>query len=189
MKLASKSCLSLTLTMAASGSCLAEPVNFNKDIQPLLNKHCAQCHGGVKQRGDLNLTSRTLAMDGGESGEPLVVSGSPQKSELFLRLTHADADLRMPPEKPLKDGDIALIERWIEQGAPWPEHWAYLPIGEASPPKVDQQDWPVNEIDYFILHQIEKEGLSPSPPAAPGTLLRRLSVSYTHLTLPTNREV
>lgn len=181
MKLASKSCLSLTLTMAASGACLAEPVNFNKDIQPLLNKHCAQCHGGVKQRGDLNLTSRTLAMDGGESGEPLVVSGSPQKSELFLRLTHADADLRMPPEKPLKDGDIALIERWIEQGAPWPEHWAYLPIGEASPPNVDQQDWPVNEIDYFILHQIEKEGLSPSPPAAPGTLLRRLSLDLTGL--------
>ena len=181
MKLASKSCLPFTLILSATAPGLAEPIDFNRDIQPLLNKHCAECHGGVKQRGDLNLTSHALAQAGGKSGEPLLVSGRPEESELFLRLTHDDVDLRMPPKTPLKEREISLIQNWIRQGASWPEHWAYLPLRKVSPPKVLKQDWPANEIDHFILHRIEKEGLKPSPPAMPGSLLRRLSLDLTGL--------
>ena len=181
MKLASKSCISLTLILGASVHGGAELVDFNRDIQPLLNKHCAECHGGVKQRGDLNLTSRTLALAGGKSGEPLLVSGRPKESELFLRLTHQDSDLRMPPKSPLDKREISLIQNWIKQGAPWPEHWAYLPLMKTLPPEVRRQDWPVNEIDHFILDRIEKENLTPSSPAKPGTLLRRLCLDITGL--------
>ncbi len=181
MKLASKSCISLTLILGASVHGGAELVDFNRDIQPLLNKHCAECHGGVKQRGDLNLTSRTLALAGGKSGEPLLVSGRPKESELFLRLTHQDSDLRMPPKSPLDKREISLIQNWIKQGAPWPEHWAYLPLMKTLPPEVRRQDWPVNEIDHFILNRIEKENLTPSSPAKPGTLLRRLCLDITGL--------
>jgi len=181
LKLASKSCISLTLILGASVHGGAELVDFNRDIQPLLNKHCAECHGGVKQRGDLNLTSRTLALAGGKSGEPLLVSGRPEESELFLRLTHQDSDLRMPPKLPLDNREISLIQNWIKQGAPWPEHWAYLPLMKTLPPEVRRQDWPVNEIDHFILDRIEKENLTPSSPAKPGTLLRRLCLDITGL--------
>ena len=181
MKLASTSCISLALIFAASVHGGAEPVDFNRDIQPLLNKHCAECHGGVKQRGDLNLTSRTLALAGGKSGEPLLMSGRPEESELFLRLTHQDSDLRMPPKSPLDKRELSLIQNWIKQGAPWPEHWAYLPLLKTLPPEVRRQDWPVNEIDHFILHRIEKENLTPSSPAKPGTLLRRLCLDITGL--------
>ena len=110
MKLASTSCISLALILGASVHGGAEPVDFKRDIQPLLNKHCAECHGGVKQRGDLNLTSRTLALAGGKSGEQLLVSGRPEESELFLRLTHQDSDLRMPPKSPLDKREISLIQ-------------------------------------------------------------------------------
>ena len=181
MKLASTNCISLALILAASVHGGAEPVDFNRDIQPLLNKHCAECHGGVKQRGDLNLTSRTLALAGGKSGEPLLMSGKPEESELFLRLTHQDSDLRMPPKSPLDKREISLIQNWIKQGAHWPEHWAYLPLLKPLPPEVRRQDWPVNEIDHFILHRIEKEDLTPSSPAKPGTLLRRLCLDITGL--------
>ncbi|HCQ40023.1 MAG TPA: hypothetical protein DIV39_12770, partial [Verrucomicrobiales bacterium] len=122
-----------------------------------------------------------MAQAGGKSGEPLLVSGQPEESELFLRLTHDDVDLRMPPKTPLKEREISLIQNWIRQGASWPEHWAYLPLRKTSPPKVLKQDWPANEIDHFILHRIEKEGLTPSPPAMPGALLRRLSLDLTGL--------
>ena len=182
MKLAFKSCLLLTMFLGAlAHHGAAAPVDFKRDIQPLLNKHCAECHGGVKQRGDLNLTSSTLALAGGKTGEPLLVPGSPEGSELFLRVTHEDPDLRMPPESPLNERDLALIQSWIKQGAPWPEHWAYIPPPTMPPPDVGQQGWAVNEIDHFVLHRLEKENLTPSPPAAPATLLRRLCLDLTGL--------
>ena len=175
MKLSRKFLPSVLLVLAISlRPCPAAPVDFTQDIQPLLNKHCAECHGGVKQKGGLMLTNRTRALQGGKSGDPLVVAGRPQESELYRRLTHHDPDERMPPAESLTSEEIALMRDWISQGARWPVHWAYKPLRAVTPPSVLNREWPFNEIDHFVLSRLEQQAIAPSPPAAPQLLFRRL---------------
>jgi len=140
----------------------------------LLNKHCAECHGGVKQKGGLILTNRTRALQGGKSGKPLVVAGRPEESELYQRLTHPDPDERMPPEAALAREKVSLLRNWISQGASWPEHWAYSSLEPVAPPSATNKDWGHNKIDRFVLSRLAKESIAPSPPAAPHRLFRRL---------------
>jgi len=160
--------------LSTSWPCLAAPVDFTRDVQPLLNKHCVECHGGVKQKGRLMLTNRTRALQGGKSGKPLLVAGRPEESELYRRLTHHDPDERMPPEASLTKEEISLVRNWISQGAQWPGHWAYKPLKAVVPPSVLNRDWPLNEIDHFVLSPLEQQAIAPSPPAPPHALLRRL---------------
>ncbi len=181
MKPLRKFLLFATLALPSPWHCLAAPVDFTRNVQPLLNKHCAECHGGVKQKGGLVLTNRTRALQGGESGEPLMVAGQPEESELYRRLIHQDPDEQMPPKARLANEEISLLRDWIAGGAQWPEHWAYKSLGPVIPPPVKTMAWPLNEIDRFILHRLEQQSIAPSPPAAPHILLRRLHLDLVGL--------
>jgi hypothetical protein len=166
------------------------PIHFSRQIRPLLSDACFQCHGpDEKQRqADLRLDRGDgLAAASDESGA--IVPGNPDASELYRRITSDDPLDRMPPPdsgKELNAEQIELIRRWIEQGAEWEEHWAFVPPA-AVPPEVTSP-WINNEIDRFILERLVKGGLSPSPEADRITLLRRVSFDLTGLP-PTPEEV
>lgn len=157
-----------------SFSCAEERVSFNAQIRPILNKNCVSCHGGIKQSGGFGLVFAENALRETESGKIGIVPGSPAKSEMYQRLIHPDPEERMPfEEAPLKESEIALIRKWIEQGAQWEEHWAYIPPQDQVPPKLET-DWAKNDVDLFILEKIQQQGLHPSPPADPIALTRRI---------------
>ena len=107
------------------------------------------------------------------------------------RIENDDPDLRMPPKKSGKQltaGQIAVLRRWVEQGAPWSTHWAFEPPRKPALPAVKNAGWPVTEIDRFILARLEAEGLSPAPEAEKTTLIRRVTLDLTGLP-PTLEEV
>jgi mono/diheme cytochrome c family protein len=169
-------------------------ISFNKDVRPIFADNCYACHGpdrNHRQRG-LRLDREEVAKAALPSGEVAVVPGSLEKSELFRRITDPDEKRRMPHVSSGKDrltqAQIETIRRWIEQGAEWEPHWSYVPPARPPLPVVKRADWPKNPVDAFVLAAIEKEGLSPSPEAAPRELLRRLSFDLTGLP-PTPAEV
>jgi cytochrome c553 len=161
---------------------------FEAKVRPVLAEHCFRCHGAEKQKGGLRLDSRSAVLKGGESG-PALVPGDPEKS-LLLQAVNQQGDLKMPPKGKLTAHDITHLAAWIKAGAPWPEsrdktharfdsawkrHWAFQPFRAAPYPSVKDRCWPANAIDRYILAQLEKKGLSPSPPADRLTLIRRVS--------------
>jgi hypothetical protein len=166
----------------------AAPLNFTRDIQPLLNNHCAECHGGVKKKGGLSFTIRTSAFAELESGARAVVPHDLNQSELFHRITTNDEDDRMPPEEALEPHEIELLKKWIDAGAPWPEHWATKPISNPIPPHTNNHAWPQTPIDHFVLAPLEDKNIEPSPPAPQTILARRLFLDLTGL-LPTPAEL
>ena len=152
-------------------------VSFNKDIRPILNENCLACHGGVKAMGEFSLLFEEDAFAKTKSGKTAIVPGSHKKSELYRRLIHSDPELRMPFEKePLTPKEINLIAQWIDEGAKWEKHWAYIPPQKNIPtPQVNNSQWVKNDLDYFILKELEKKDLTPNESADAHTLLRRLS--------------
>ncbi|PYQ05750.1 MAG: hypothetical protein DMF83_14540 [Acidobacteria bacterium] len=169
-------------------------VSFNKDVRPILADNCYACHGpdrNRRQRG-LRLDREEVAKAALPSGQVAIVPGSLEKSELFRRITDPDEKRRMPHVSSGKDrlaaSQIETIRRWIEQGAEWEPHWSYIPPTRPPLPALKRAEWPKNPVDAFVLAGIEKQGLSPSPEAAPGELLRRLSFDLTGLP-PTPNEV
>lgn len=170
----------LLLPVMASGG----PVDFARDIRPLFNKHCSACHGGVKHSGDLSLVYHNKVLEPAKSGEIPVVPGRPEKSEIIARVTHLDDDEVMPPPKHgkrLSEKDIAILRAWIEQGAPWDEHWAFLPPKNQTVPALKDKQWPKQSLDAFVLAKLENEGLKPSPQAAREQWLRRVTFDLTGL--------
>ena len=173
-------------------------VDYDKEIQPVLEKYCAECHGRSKGRAQLRLHSPEWIRKGGQSG-PVIVPGDSHTSELMRRVLDPNDDDRMPLDAdPLPADVIARLRTWIEQGAPMPaataaaedieQHWAYVkPVRPALPP-VSRQDWVRNPIDAFVLSRLEREKLAPSAEAPRTTLLRRVSLDLTGLP-PTPREV
>jgi hypothetical protein len=174
--------------------------DFERATLPLLKTRCYRCHGARKHKADLRLDVRALALRGGESGKPAVVPGHSAKSELIRRVTSADDDQVMPPTgKRLSPDEVNLLRAWIDAGAAWPaalagedsrkqSHWAFRPLTRPRPPVVHSREWAQNPIDRFVLARLEKQGLSPSPPADRRTLLRRLSFDLTGLP-PTPAEI
>ena len=159
----------------------SDPVDFNAEIRPILNKKCITCHGGVKRSGEFSLLFRTDALGVNESGQRAIVPGDPDASEMLRRIVHTDPEERMPPEgPPLAEEEVELLTKWIEQGAQWEDHWAYVKPEPVELPEVDTV-WGTNEIDRFVLHQLEANQLSPSPTADKRTLLRRVSLDLTGL--------
>ena len=161
-------------------------IDFNADIRPILNKKCITCHGGVKRSGGFSLLFRTEALSPNESGHPAIVPGDVAASEMLRRINHPDPEERMPPESPpLPQEEIDLLTEWIEQGAKWEDHWAYVKPEPIAVPKVASdwvtQDWGANEIDRFVLSKLEENGLQPSPTADKATLLRRVTLDLTGL--------
>lgn len=168
-------------------------VDFNRDIRPILSKNCFHCHGpdeGTREAG-LRLDQRTSATAKLESDEHAIVPKHAKQSELFQRIVSSDESLIMPPpdvSEKLTDAQIAKIKAWIEQGAPYAQHWSFTPPQRPTRPTVKQPDWSTNDIDYFVLAQLEHAGLKPSPKANRYTLIRRLSLDLRGLP-PTLEEV
>ncbi len=163
-----------------------DAVDFNRDIRPLLSDKCFKCHGPneTSRQGGFRLDDKESAFGEADSGEHPIVPGDLDQSELYQRITSDDLDMRMPPadsNKILSEDEIATIAKWIELGAPWQGHWAYLPPRKADLPEVRQQDWPHSPIDYFVLARLEKHALHPAPPADRITLIRRVAFDLTGL--------
>jgi hypothetical protein len=162
--------------LAARGTIADDEVRFGRDVLPILSENCFACHGpdDSKRDSDLRLDSR-------ESALAAISIESPDDSELLARITSEDPDTLMPPpsshKKPLSTEQVAIIKRWIAEGAPWGKHWAFEQPVKVSPPGDAS-----HPIDAFILARLRKEGLALSPPAPRHTLARR--VSFDTLGLP-----
>ncbi len=172
-------------TAASSPVATAGAVAFNRDIRPILSDNCFACHGpdSAKRKAKLRLDTRE-GLFAGRDGKAIVKPGHPDQSDLARRIATADEDDLMPPPKSgksLTKSQIALLQRWIAEGASWEAHWAYQAVRRPAVPEVKQPGWPKDEIDGFILARIEKEGLAPSPEADRRSLIRRLSFDLTGL--------
>jgi mono/diheme cytochrome c family protein len=190
-----KTLLLLALPIALA----AQSVDFVRDIQPILKRSCNGCHGPALQSGGLRLDGKVATFRGGVSG-PSIKTGSAKDSVLFQRIMGIGGQARMPMGgKPLPAEQLQLIERWIDEGAAWPDgigaanaeikkHWAFVPPTRPDLPLVSNKTWVRNPIDAFVLAKLEKENLAPSPEAPRATLLRRLSLDLTGLP-PTWEEV
>ncbi len=166
---------------------LPDQVDYNFHVKPILSDRCYACHGpdAEARQADLRLDTEDGAFRTPlGSGDPAIVPGSLRKSALYYRITSDDPDFRMPPPESklaLSTREIALINRWIDQGAAWKPHWAFIAPARPPLPSVDNPDWPRNAIDHFILARLHQEGLSPSPEASRETLLRRVTLDLTGL--------
>jgi mono/diheme cytochrome c family protein len=164
-----------------------EPIDFNRDVQPILASHCLECHGpdSATRKGDLRLDlGDGLGDDRG--GYKILTAGKPEESELVARITHDDQDLKMPPpefakKKTLAPQEIETLKRWIAEGGEFAEHWAYVPPQRPALPKVSDVSWPRNAIDHFVLSRLEKSELRPSIETDKATLIRRATLALTGL--------
>ena len=163
---------------------LQRTVEYETEIQPLLEKHCHGCHGEKKQKGDLRLDLLSSMLRGGESGEPALVPGKSSESRLVKLVSGLDPELVMPPRgKPLSAGEIGLLRTWIDQGAKIPgqqakakqvepTHWAFRPVVKTEPEK-KTGDWGRNSVDSYILAGLRAGGIAPSQRAGRVNLLRK----------------
>ena len=159
-----------------------KPVDFSRDIRPIFNQNCVACHGGVRQKNGVSFIFREEALGVGKSGRRTIVPGDPEASELMARVTSQDADVRMPYHAPaLPPEQVALLRRWIKEGAKWSDYWAFVPPQPQSLPPVKHKDWVRQPLDRFVLARLEKESLAPSAEADKAALLRRVSLDLTGL--------
>ena len=174
------------LALGIAGFCLAagQPVDFDHDVRPILADRCFTCHGPDEKRRMANLRLDTSEGLFAHRGSYDIVSpGDPAKSRLLARISAAGPS-RMPPPQTgagLTDAQISTIRQWIERGAKWERHWAFVPPQRPTLPTVHNAKWPRNPIDRFVLARLEREGLQPAPEADRATLLRRLSFDLTGL--------
>ena len=178
------SCLLFTVACGVSIAD-AQQVDFARDIQPILNAKCVECHGGVKSAGGFSFVyeDRVINFEA-DSGEKVVSPGKVTDSEMFRRITSDDEDEVMPPAEAhpaLSTTEIGLIRKWIEQGAVWEGHWAFVPPQKPQVPRTSFDSLAVNDIDRLIFRRLEKEQLKPAGIEEPGRLLRRLSFGLTGL--------
>ena len=154
---------------------------FMRDIRPILAAKCFACHGPDEshREADLRLDVRASAVKAAA-----IVPGQPARSELVRRILSDDADERMPPSdfgKTLTDAEKNLLRRWIADGANYQRHWSFVPPRRPSLPAVNDAGWPRNEIDRFVLAELEEQRLRPSPAARRYTLIRRVTLDLTGL--------
>ena len=166
-----------------------DQVRFNRDVLPILAEHCYACHGLDKgaRKADLRLDQREAATKE-RDGTRAIVPGHPEESELWARITSSDPETVMPPPKTdrqITNAQREILKRWIEQGAEYEPHWAYLPPKSVVPPEVAGRP---QAIDCFIRSRLIQAGIQPSPPADRATLIRRVSLDLTGLP-PTPLEV
>jgi hypothetical protein len=172
---------------------IRDKVDFNRDIRPILANKCLNCHGNDPSsvRAGLRLDNRAGAIARLPDGNFAVVPGKPAKSMLIDRINAEVPALRMPPvdsHKVLSQEEKDLLRQWVAEGAEYKQHWGFVKPVRPQLPKVKLKTWPKNEIDYFVLAELEKKGLKPSPEADRATLLRRVSLDLTGLP-PTPAEV
>jgi hypothetical protein len=185
---------------------------FEKEIRPLLEERCLECHSqkSGKTKGGLSLASREGLLRGGESG-PAAVPGDPEKSRIIIAVRRHDTDLQMPPKNPLTAPQVATLTEWVRRGLPDPRSqtaskespsiktagmtmeegrafWSFKPVVRPVPPEVRRKDWVQTPVDTFILARLEQENLPPAGRADKRTLLRRVTFDLTGLP-PTLQEV
>jgi hypothetical protein len=167
---------------------LPAKVDFNLHIRPLLSDRCFACHGPDKNTREADLALHTPegafgSLDSTELRFPFVPK-RPKKSEAYLRIMSDDPDVIMPPPESnlsLNEYEKELIRKWIEQGAGWKDHWAYIPPEKPALPEIKDRDWPQNEIDHFTLAKMAELGLKPEPEASKAKLIRRVTLDLTGL--------
>jgi hypothetical protein len=170
-------------------------IDYVRQVRPILQKACYECHGPTKSKGQLRLHERTLVLKGNVSRPAVIVPGKSADSLLVQRILGLGDEDRMPLDaEPLSLESIDLIRAWIDQGAEWPSeqvtektvtksstHWAYVGPVRSTPPTVGQSAWSKNPVDLFILARLTREGLAPAQEAARPTLLRRVMLDLTGL--------
>ncbi len=181
---------------AASRPRADEPVSFADDVLPILATNCLRCHGGVREMAGLNLSDEASVRSLLSSGHRAVVGGKPLQSELFARVSTSDLNERMPPDGAgLSLEEVAVIRRWIAEGAAWGTHWAFAPrVAPALPTQASSLSasrsqssspalaaWARNDIDRFVFARLEEAGLEPSREADAETLVRRVALDLTGL--------
>ena len=186
-------CMVIMAFAVQNASAAEAKIDFNRDIRPILSDNCYACHGPDEshREGGFRLDRKDSAFGKADSDSVVIVPGKPEASELIVRIVTDDVDLRMPPAdstKSLSEDQIDLLKRWVEQGATWQEHWAFIPPVKREPPTVSRADWVRNPIDSFILKRLDDEGLKPSPTASKESLIRRVTLDLTGLP-PTLDEV
>lgn len=170
------------LPQAISGAA----IDFNREIRPVLSDACFPCHGpdASARKAGLRLDLRAVAVQPAESGEVAIRPNQATQSELVRRIFSEDRDEAMPPRKSHRSISLRqkeLLRDWINQGAPYAEHWSFLTPKPATLPAVKRPDWPRNPLDFFTLARMEAEGMSPAPEAAKSTLIRRVTLDLTGL--------
>ncbi len=192
-------CLSSILTSPTGA---AEPVDYRRDIQPILQQHCAKCHGAEEQNGGINFDDRASIFAEADSGKRPVIAGNVVASELIKRVTSIDENLRMPPEVGrLSELQINTLKSWISQGASSPQsgvsntrkagtssHWSFQPIAAPQPPDVQDASWTLSPVDRFVQAKRESAGFEVGQDAEPVVLIRRATYGLTGLP-PTPEEV
>jgi hypothetical protein len=153
----------------------APPIDFQRQVQPILAEHCTLCHGVDEndRKGGLRLDLRTNALTGGDSGLPSIVPGKPDDSELIRRINSSDADIVMPPtdhNKPLSKAQILTLTQWIAEGANYEAHWAFAAPKKAALPDVGTS----HPIDAFVQSRLQRETLVPALRASDSALCRRI---------------
>ena len=192
-----KRTLFLTATLiwgaASTPSALTAPVDFGREIQPILEENCWHCHGPDEQESGLRLDKRAAMLAGGDYGLPTVVPGHPEKSYLLEVVNHVDPDMAMPPdEEILPQADRDLVSRWIAEGADWPGQmeddeqalsrdvpWSFQPVTRPAVPITPKAV--VHPIDAFLTESLQQQGLAFSPETSAATLIRRAAVVLTGL--------
>lgn len=186
---------------AAEAAVAEPPVDFVRDVRPVLQRHCYSCHSGVKQKSGLRVDLKAAAFKGGELFGPSLVAGRPEDSPLLRVVRGDEPDVRMPPEgEGLSATEIGVLTRWIKEGAAWPDgvdrtpeidprrHWAFQPLTRPPPPATSRNSWAHGELDLWIAARLAQAGLHPAPEADRMTWLRRVTLDLTGLP-PTPEEV
>lgn len=159
-------------------------IDFAKDVAPIFQRHCADCHGADTQESNLRVDSKASLLRGGDLGEPAIIPGKGADSFLIQVVAGVHDDVSMPPEGDrLSTAEISVLRTWIDQGVVWPgqtgiarittDHWSFQTLKRPDTPAVSS-NWPSNAIDHFIYRSLTEKGLEPSPRAEPLDLLRRL---------------
>ncbi len=179
--------LSISAAAQAGAAATVPTVDFDRDVRPILSERCFTCHGpddGTRVN-TLRFDLEDAAFEPLASGGFAILRGNPQESVLLDRVTSDDPVRRMPPSykgfDKLPDSEVEVLRSWIEQGAPWAQHWSFVPPTRPQPPPVEHADLVRNEIDRFVLRRLEDEGLRPQPEAPREALIRRLALDLTGL--------
>jgi hypothetical protein len=182
----------LLAVFLCAGFAQANPVDFARDIRPILSDNCYQCHGPDEKarKASLRLDTRDGAFRV-KDAKAVIAAGNSGGSELIRRIFSTDPEVVMPSAKSnrkLTDSQKQLLKRWVDEGARWSTQWAFVPPGRQDPPSTKSRGWVRNPVDQFILARLESEGLSPATEAKKQTLIRRVTLDLSGLP-PTIDEV
>ena len=175
------SAFALALAALPAAYAADAPLEYNRDIRPILSENCFACHGpdSASRKANLRLDKRDAAIEAG-AFKP----GDPDNSELIARIFSTDPEEVMPTpasHKALKPEQKEILKRWVASGAEYQPHWSFLTPRRPEPPAVQNTAWIRNPIDRFVLSKLEGQGLAPAPEADRRTLARRLSLDLTGL--------